>query len=161
MQVREIPVIPGTVTSSIEVDAPVAAVFAGFSSPDIRSVWSKLPGRDRTYELDFRVGGWELRTSTFPNIERDESLDVRTRFVEIIDERRVVATVELRLDDVLRITSLVVWELTEIDGRTRVDYTEQYQVLVPTGDGSADQGERKGATPMMLRGFKLAVEQAA
>ena len=161
MQPPQPPVLAGTVVESITIDAPVAAVFAALSLAEIRSRWSKLPGRDRSYELDFQTGGWELRGSTFPNIGRDERLDVRTRFVEIIDQRRVICTVELRLDELLRTTSLVAWELTEVDGATRVDYTEQYQVLFPTGDGTADHRERKGATPMMLRGLKIAVEQPA
>jgi uncharacterized protein YndB with AHSA1/START domain len=159
MQTAEVPVLVGILIESIQINAPVATVFAALSQSDIRSVWSKLPGRDTRYELDFQVGGWEVRSSTFPNIGFDELLDVRTRFVEIIDQRRVVSTVELRLDGVLRTTSLVAWELSEADGGTRVDYTEQYQVLTPTGDGTADHRERKGATPMMLRRFKITVEQ--
>jgi uncharacterized protein YndB with AHSA1/START domain len=157
------PVIPGTVIASITVDAPIEAVFAAMSDPDIRSVWAKLPGGERTYDLDFRVDGIEAQTSVFPNIGRDERLDVRTRFIEITRPRRIVSEVQLRLDDVFRMTSQVAWELTEIgdgpDAVTRVDYTEQYLVLVPTGDGTADQKERKGATPMMLRGFKITVEE--
>jgi uncharacterized protein YndB with AHSA1/START domain len=62
-------VIPGTVVESITIATPVASVFDAFARSDIRSVWSKLPGRDNTYELDFRVGGEELRTSTFPNVD--------------------------------------------------------------------------------------------
>ena len=157
MRVRDIGIITGEVVQSITIDAPVAAVFAGLSNASIRSVWAKLPGRDRSYELDFREGGTETRTSTFPNIDRDEVLDVRTRFIQILEPSRVVEFVELRLDGVLRTATLVAWELSEVDGGTRVDYTEQYQVLTPTGDGTADQKERKGATPMMLRGLAIAV----
>jgi uncharacterized protein YndB with AHSA1/START domain len=159
MQATDVPILLGTVTESIAIDAPVDAVFRALSESDIRSVWAKLPGRDNTYALDFREGGSEVRTSTFPNIEADELLDLRTRFVEIAAPRRVVELVELRLDGVLRTASLVAWELTEQDGGTRVDYAEQYQVLTPTGDGTADHKERKGATPMMLRRFKITVEQ--
>lgn len=151
----------GTIVESITISAPIGTVFAALSQADIRARWSRLPGRDRSYQLDFRTGGWELRSSTFPNIGHDELLEVRTRFMEIVAPRLVVCTVELRLDGVLRTTSLVTWELKDIDGATRVDYTEQYQVLIPTGDGTADHRERKGATPMMLRGFKIAVEQPA
>ncbi len=157
------PVIPGTVIESITIDAPIGAVFAAMSDPDIRAQWAKLPGGERTYELDFRVDGIEARTSVFPNIGRDERVDVRTRFIEIVAPRRIVSEVQLRLDGVFRMTSLVAWELTEAsegsDVATRVDYTEQYLVLVPTGDGTADQKERRGGTPMMLRLFKITVEE--
>jgi uncharacterized protein YndB with AHSA1/START domain len=157
MRSTDIGVITGEVVQSITIDAPISAVFAGLSSASIRSVWAKLPGRDRSYALDFREGGTELRTSTFPNIDRDEVLDVRTRFIEILEPSRVVEFVELRLDGVLRTATLVAWELNEVDGGTEVHYTEQYQVLTPTGDGTADQKERSGATPMMLRGLAIAV----
>jgi uncharacterized protein YndB with AHSA1/START domain len=159
MSTTVVPILLGTVTESITVDAPVDVVFAALSRSDIRSVWSRLPGKDNTYALDFHEGGTEVRTSTFPNIEADEVLDLRTRFVEIVASRRVVEVMELRLDGVLRTVSLVAWELSDQGGATRVDYTEQYQVLTPTGDGTADQKERKGATPMMLRRFKITVEQ--
>ena len=161
MQMAATPILTGLVTESIVIDAPIATAFSALAHDEIRSVWSKLPGRDRSYQLDFREGGAELRTSTFPNIDADEVLDVRTRFVEIVAPGRVVEAVELRLDGVLRTASLVAWELTEVDGATRVDYTEQYLVLTPTGDGTADHRERKGATPMMLRGFKIAAENSA
>jgi uncharacterized protein YndB with AHSA1/START domain len=155
------PILPGTVFESITVAAPIAAVFAALSEAGPRSTWSKLPGRDTTYSLDFRPGGWELRTAVFPNIERDERLDVRVQFIEIVEPTRVVASSELRLDGVLRTTSITAWELAEVDGATLVSFTEQYLVLTPTGDGTADQRERTGATPMMLRRFKITVEERA
>ncbi|HEX4443139.1 MAG TPA: hypothetical protein VHZ81_06180 [Galbitalea sp.] len=157
MQAADIGIITGEVVQSITIDAPISTVFAGLSTTSIRSVWAKLPGRDRSYELDFREGGMETRASTFPNIGRDEVLDVRTRFIQILEPSRVVEFVELRLDGVLRTATLVAWQLSEVEQGTRVDYTEQYQVLTPTGDGSADQKERRGATPMMLRGLAIAV----
>jgi uncharacterized protein YndB with AHSA1/START domain len=157
MEREDTGIITGEVVEAITIDAPIATVFAALSSRDVRSVWGKLPGRDRRHELDFREGGTELRTSTFPNTDRDELLDVRTRFIQIVEPALIVESVELRLDGVLRTASLVAWELSEVDGSTRVDYTEQYQVLKATGDGTADHRERKGATPMMLRGLAIAV----
>ena len=152
-------VIPGSVIESITVDAPIDTVWAALSRSDIRSVWSKLPGRDATYELDFRSGGSEVRTSTFPNIDRDERLAFRARFVEIAAPHRVVTAEELELDGELRMAFLVSWDLVELGDATRVDYTEQYLVLVPTGDGTANQRERRGGVPMMLRRFKITVEE--
>lgn len=129
-----------------------------FSDADRRATWQKLPGRDRTSRLDFRTGGEDLRTSVFPNIDHDEVLDIRNRFVEIRESERIVELVEIRLDGTLRTVSLVAWEFATTTSGTRVSYTEQYQVLVRTGDGTADRAERKGAVPMMLRGLKIAAE---
>lgn len=72
MQPSNVPVIPGTVIESITIGGPVASVFDAFSRSDIRWVWFKLPGVGNTYELNFRAGGEELRTSTVPDIEREE-----------------------------------------------------------------------------------------
>ena len=54
---------------------------------------------------------------------------------------------------------LVSWDLVDLGEATRVDYTEQYLVLVPTGDGTANHGERRGGVPMLLRRFKITVEE--
>ena len=90
MRAKDIGIITGEVVQSITIDAPIAVGFEGLSTESIRSVWMKRPGRDRSYELNFREGGTETRTSTFPNIGRDEVLDVRTRFIQILEPSRVV-----------------------------------------------------------------------
>ena len=159
MQQADTRILTGLVESSIEIDRPAAKIFAMFADADRRASWLRLPGRDRTAELDFREGGSELRTSVFPNTDHDEVLEIRNRFVEIESPRRIVELVEIRLDRALRTASLVAWEFASTGAGTEVRYTEQYQVLVPTGDGSADHGERKGAVPMMLRGLKIAAER--
>ena len=94
----------------------------------------------------------------FPNIDREERLEHRSRFLDIVEKQRITAVSEFRLDGVLKLVALLTWQLTEVPGGIRAHYREQYQFLEVIDDGSAERGERRGGTRFMLTGLKLAVE---
>jgi uncharacterized protein YndB with AHSA1/START domain len=156
-----IPLLIGTETQGIDVDAPTAVVWAAFAELDFRDRWFTLPGphASRSHQLDFRVGGEELTTSTFHNIDHEERLEHRSRFLDIVTERRITHVYEFRLNEVLRFVALVTIELRPEGATTHVDYTEQFQIFDVAGDGSAERGERRGGTTFFLRRLKIAVEQ--
>jgi uncharacterized protein YndB with AHSA1/START domain len=157
-------VIHGTVSQEIVVAAPATLVWAAFSQADFRGRWFSLPGErsSRSHELDFRVGGEEVTRSIFNNMDAPERLVLRSRFVDIVPERRFTAHTEFRLNDELRIASVTTMELEPTADATRVHYVEQYQCfgLVGDGSGAQERGEREGGTRFMLRRLAIALEQA-
>ncbi len=156
--------IHGTVAQEVLLTAPVATVWAAFSETAFRERWFSLPGErsTRSHDLDFRVGGEEVTRSTFHNMDHDERLELRSRFLDIEPEKRITITTGFRLNDELRIASVATTEFTPTENGVRVTYTEQYQCFGLVGDGSGDQerGEREGGTRFMLRRLAIALEQA-
>jgi uncharacterized protein YndB with AHSA1/START domain len=152
----------GTEAQHIHVEAAVPVVWSAFAELDFRDRWFNLPGphASRTHELDFRVGGSEVATSTFHNVDHDERLEHRSRFVDLVVERRITYAYEFRLNEVLRFVGLTTVELRSEGSGTRVDYTDQWQFFDVRGDGGAERGERRGGTTFFLRRLKIAVEQA-
>lgn len=51
--------------------------------------------------------------------------------------------------------------MTGVDGGTRYDYLEQYQVPRPISDGAAEIAEREGSSRLQLNGLKAVVEGLA
>jgi hypothetical protein len=45
---------------SIGLGASPADVWAAFSDPGIRERWASIPGKESSFELDFRPGGHEI-----------------------------------------------------------------------------------------------------
>jgi uncharacterized protein YndB with AHSA1/START domain len=158
-----IPLLLGTETQSIDVEAPTATVWSAFAELEVRDKWFNLPGphASRSHQLDFRIGGEELTTSTFHNFDHEERLEHRARFLDIAPERRITYVYEFRLNTVLRFVGLVTIQLQPDGAGTRVDYTEQYQIFDVAGDGNAERGERRGGTTFFLRRLKFAIEPAA
>src|SRR4051812_46670246 len=103
----------GSVSHEITLAATPARVFGAFSELALRRQWFRLPspGNDARHELDFRIGGGELMHGTVTAAGTAELIDYRSRFVDVVDDERLVYTSELRVDDRLRSVSVVVVEL--------------------------------------------------
>jgi uncharacterized protein YndB with AHSA1/START domain len=151
----------GTVDQNIVVDAPIATVWRAFADLSIRDRWFTMPGErsSRSHELDFRIGGMEIARSTFLNFDHEERLEHRSRFLDIVDNRRISTVYDFLLNDVLKFASLLTLRFEQLPEGTRVDYTEQYQCFDVAGDGNAERGERRGGTQFYLRRLKIAVEE--
>ncbi|WP_415854356.1 hypothetical protein [Sinomonas sp. G460-2] len=97
--------------------------------------------------------GGETASSTFSAGESaPESLDYRSRYIDIVANRRIVFTYESLIDRVLRWTSLVTVLIEEGPSSTRLTWTEQVAFLTCTGDGSADLPHLRGGTALRLNG---------
>ena len=95
----------------------------------------------------------------FGGCDHEERLEHRSRFIDIVDNRRISTVYDFLLNDVLKFASLLTLRFEQLPEGTRVDYTEQYQCFDVAGDGSAERGERRGATLFYLRRLKIAVEE--
>ncbi|MEV4003027.1 SRPBCC domain-containing protein [Actinomadura sp. NPDC049753] len=148
-----------TFTLSRRLDAPPSAVFAAFADDAVRRRWVKLPGSGATYHHEFRVGGGETAQSTFTVLDAPpEHLDYRSRYLDIVPERRIVYVYESTVNDLLRWTSLVTVQLAGDAGSTDLTWTEQVAFLTRTGDGSADLPHLRGATALRLTGLAVALQ---
>lgn len=151
-----------TFTISRRLEAAPAAVFAAFADSDVRRRWFRLPGSGAVYRHEFRVGGGETAHSTFSVLgSAPERLEYRSRYVDIVPERRIVFVYESTVDDLLRWTSLATVLLADDSGSTLLTWTEQVAFLVRTGDGSADLPHLRGATSLRLNGLAAALARAA
>lgn len=149
----------GSFTVVREVRAPPPRVFAAFSDLSLRRRWFRIPGKqdEAVHELDFRIGGGEVMRGSFAPAGAVEELEYRSRFLDITVDERIVFSYEFLLDGSRRWVALVSVELSPHAGGTCLRYTEQYAFLVYTRDGSAEIGERRGSTNLMLNGLAAVV----
>ena len=139
-------------------DVPPASVFAAFADDQLRRRWFRMPGSGATYRHEFHVGGGEEASSTFvPLDEPTERLQYRSRYFDIVPDRRIVFGYESIVDDVLRWTSLVTVVISDDAGGSLLTWTEQATFVTPTGDGSADLPHLRGATGLRLNGLAAAL----
>jgi uncharacterized protein YndB with AHSA1/START domain len=140
-------------------DADRSRVFAAFADERIRRRWFRLPGSGAGYDHDFRVGGGEDATSTFTMPGGpDEKLRNRSRYLDIVPDRRIVFVYEAIVNDVTRWASLVTVTLEDADGgRSTLLWTEQVTFLTRTGDGSADLPHLRTGTTLRLNGIPAAL----
>ncbi|WP_242895227.1 SRPBCC domain-containing protein [Actinomadura litoris] len=145
-----------TFTIARRLDAPPAEVFAAFADTHVRRRWARLPGSGSAYHHEFRVGGGETARSTFTVLDAPpEHLDYRSRYLDIVPDRRIVYVYASTVNDVLRWTSLVTVQLDGDAGSTDLAWTEQVAFLARTGDGSADLPHLRGATALRLNGLAV------
>lgn len=149
-----------TFTISRRLDASPPAVFAAFADTEVRRRWFRLPGSGATYQHEFGVGGGETAHSTFTTLGAlPEDLDYRSRYLDIVSNRRIVYVYESSVDDVRRWTSLATVLLADDAGSTHLTWTEQVTFLTRTGDGSADLPHLRGATSLRLNGLAAALQR--
>ncbi|PKW12195.1 Uncharacterized conserved protein YndB, AHSA1/START domain [Streptomyces sp. 1222.5] len=149
-------------TETRHLDAEPRAVYGAFADPEVLRRWFKLPGHGATYTLDFRIGGGDRARGTFRHLDgTEERVEYRSRYLDIVPDRRIVQGYESLVDDVLRWTSLVTVELTPEGRGTSLTWTEQAAFLVPTGDGAADLAHLRGAVRLRLNGLPAAIEASA
>ncbi|MES2169138.1 MAG: SRPBCC domain-containing protein [Actinomycetota bacterium] len=158
-------VLHGTVEQSVLLEAPIDLVWRAFTDLELRDRWFSMPGsrEGQTHELDFRIGGTETATGTLFNVDHDERLEHRSRFIDIVEpdrgaSGRVTTVYDFLLNDELKLASLLSIELHPDADGTRLDYLEQYQYFGVVGDGSAERGERAGGTRFLLRRLGIALQ---
>lgn len=149
------PLLHGSFSHSRIIAAQADAVFAAFAQPALRRRWFTLPSdpADTQHDLDFRVGGGEIVRSRVALSGVVEIVEYRSRFIEIVSDRRIVWTCELRIDEQLRLASLATVELTAQGDQTLLEYTEQYVFLAYAGDGRAERAERENGTRLLFNGL--------
>ena len=86
-----------------------------------------------------------------------QRIERRTHTVRLVPGRLVVFSYEAIVDDELRWVSLVSVALAEQGAGTRLTWTEQYALLVRTGDGAADVPHLRGGTELQLNGLAVAL----
>lgn len=122
-----------------------------------------MPGTGAAYEHDFRVGGGEDARSTFilPGAPT-EALRNRSRYLDIVPDRRIVFVYEAIVEEVTRWVSLVTVTFEDApEGGTALTWTEQATFLVRTGDGSADLPHLRTGTALRLNGLPAALDTVA
>jgi uncharacterized protein YndB with AHSA1/START domain len=132
-----------TDSASLVIGAPVATVFAALVDREALLDWLPPAGMTARFEhFDPRPGGsYRLvlaydDASEAPGKASAESDIVDARFVDIVPDQRVVQAVDFLSDDpAFAGTMTMTWEVTAVDGGTRVDITA---VDVPYGISAED-----------------------
>jgi uncharacterized protein YndB with AHSA1/START domain len=125
------------------VGAPLPAVFAALVDREALFAWLPPEGMTGRFEhFDPRPGGSYRLVLTYddpagsPGKASADSDVVDVRFVDIVGDRRVVQAVDFVSDDpAFAGTMTMTWEVTAVDGGTRVDITA---VDVPPGIAADD-----------------------
>jgi uncharacterized protein YndB with AHSA1/START domain len=111
------------------VAAPPDRVYAALVDPDALLVWLPPDGMSGRFErFDARPGGSYRLVLTYadasgaPGKATADSDVVETRFVDMVPGERVVQAVDFVSDDPAYAgTMTMTWEVTAVDGGTRVD----------------------------------------
>jgi len=153
------PAVHGTFTLTSDLPAPPATVYAAFADPALRDRWFRIPGPSagHSYELDFREGGGETASNSFPVEDGFEALGYRSHFLDLVPDARVVYAYEVMVDGRRRWVSLTTVELAPSAEGTRMSWTEQYAFLAVTGDGSGDVAHLRGGTRLRINGLSSLV----
>jgi uncharacterized protein YndB with AHSA1/START domain len=93
-------------------------------------------------------------------MDTPEQIEFASRFLDIVPDERIVFSYELVLDGRRRMVCLVTVELVPSGGGTTISYTEQYALLVLTGDGSRDRAHLEGGLRLLLNGLMTVVAPA-
>lgn len=134
-------------TFTIERNYPVppAKVFAAFKDPNIKRRWF-VGGEgfsNQSYELDFRVGGWERTRGTGPG---NMLFTNDTMFFDIVPNERIVFSYQMTVNAKPISVSLTTIELRPAGAGTLIVFTEQGAFLEGFDDGSG----RKEGTNVLL-----------
>jgi uncharacterized protein YndB with AHSA1/START domain len=137
--------VHGTFTLERVYDASPARVFKAWADIEAKARWFMGPADWRQLErsLDFRIGGRErLRgrkgsgvVSTFDGV-----------YLDIVPDRRIIYSYDMRLDDRHISTSLATMVLKPEGSGTRLTLTEQGVFL----DGYDDGSSRERGTSILL-----------
>lgn len=139
-----------TFTIEREIPACPAHVFACWADPDLKRRWfvdsDGAEWSERDYDLDFRIGGTE--TGRFVLAEGPGAGEHRnmTYFLEIETESRIVFAYTMAINGRIHSASLATVTLDDLNGGTRLTYTEQMTMIGPS-DGA--EGRRHGWTHLL------------
>ena len=126
---RTIAKMPRTDTASRVIAAPPERVYAALVDPNALTVWLPPTGMTGTFErFDARPGGSYRLVLTYANTSASrgkatvDSDVVESRFIDLVPGVRVVQAVQFVSDDPAYAGTMTMrWEITEVDGGTRVD----------------------------------------
>lgn len=135
--------MPRTDSAARVIHAPVDAVYAALVDPVALAAWLPPAGMTgRVEQFDLRPGGLYRMVLTYADPagaqgkSTDDSDVVEARFVEIVPGARVAYAVTFVSDDpAFAGTMTMTWEVSAVDGGTRVDITA---VGVPDGISAED-----------------------
>lgn len=138
--------MPRTDTASRVIAAPRAQVYRALVDQAALEAWLPPDGMTGTFErFDLRPGGSYRLALTYtdasgaPGKATAESDVVEARYVEIVPDVRVVQAVDFVSDDsAFAGTMTMTWEVTDVEGGTRVDITADD---VPDGISAEDHAE--------------------
>ena len=123
--------MPRTDSASRVIAAPHERVYAALVDPEALTAWLPPDGMSGRFErFDPRTGGsYRLvltyaEASSSPGKATADSDIVEARFVDLVPGVRVVQAVDFASDDPAYTgTMTMTWEVTAVDGGTRVDIT--------------------------------------
>jgi uncharacterized protein YndB with AHSA1/START domain len=153
--------MPRTDRATRVVTASPASVYAAFVDPDALTAWLPPDGMTARFErFDPRPGGSYQLVLTYddaaasPGKASADSDIVEARFVEVVPEVRVVQAIDFVSEDPAFVgTMTMTWEVTAIDGGSRVEITASD---VP--DGISEEDHAAGMSSS-LRKLAKYVEQ--
>jgi len=138
-----------------DLEASPLEIYAAFTDPGLRARWVRLPGKaEAENEYRSQLGETEVLRSSMRLEDRVEKIERRTRLVDTVPGQRVVFTYEAVVDDVVRWVSLVAVTLRDAAQGCVLTWTEQYLMLVVTGDGAGDVAHLRGGTELHLNGLR-------
>lgn len=126
-------------------DSPAASVFRAWADPNHKARWfaGSADALGNGYELDFKVGGWEVNRGGPPD---GPVYTYSAQFRDIVVDQRIVSTSEMFADDTLMSVTLATVEFRESGGRTQLVLTEQGVFL----DGHETAAQREEGTRSLL-----------
>ena len=135
--------MPREDNASRVISAKPDAVYAALVNPDALMDWLPPAGMTGTFErFDAHPGGSYRLMLTYTNSSTSRGKTtpgtdiVESRFIELVPGVRVVQAVEFVSDDPSYAGTMTMrWELTEVEGGTRVDITANN---VPLGIAAAE-----------------------
>jgi uncharacterized protein YndB with AHSA1/START domain len=138
--------MPRTDRASRVIAAPLAEVYAALVDHEALAAWLPPDGMTARFErFDPRPGGAYrlvliyIDASRAPGKSTADSDIVEARYVDIVPDVRVVQAVDFVSDDpAFACTMTMTWEVTAVDGGTRVDITADN---VPDGISAEDHAE--------------------
>jgi uncharacterized protein YndB with AHSA1/START domain len=136
-------------------DSSPAEVFQAWADPAAKAQWFVGPMKWKATrrELDFRVGGRERLTGTFPS---GRTSDYDARYCDIVAGQRIVSTYGMHVDDKRISVSLAAVELEPAGAGTRLTFTERAVFL----DGFVDGGGREWGTRAHLDRLEAVLNQS-
>ena len=138
--------MPRTDTASRVIAASPERVYDAFVDPEALVAWLPPGGMSGRFErFDLRPGGSYRMVLTYPDASGSpgkataDADVVEARFVDVVPGVRVVQAVDFVPDDpTFAGTMTMTWEVTAVDGGTRVDITADD---VPDGITADDHAE--------------------
>jgi uncharacterized protein YndB with AHSA1/START domain len=126
---RNITKVPRTDRASRVIAAPPDRVYAALVNPEALTVWLPPAGMTGTFErFDPRPGGSYRLVLTYADASASggkataDTDVVESRFIDLVPGVRVVQEADFVSDDPAYAgTMTMTWEVTEVDGGTRVD----------------------------------------